>query len=173
MVVPKQYHYVGPVEIKQRVLNSAVCPSVYSKQDLLQRLRELEFEFRPNQSLIVTYVIDTSGFLKITDRHNEHVICASGHNVFSAGEMTFGYHKQDCVIENITNQSTGYCPEPESWHAVQSALNHIGIEHPEYFEPAFHFRRCTHCGQTNLIKDNWFVCAVCENELPKDWNFDK
>ncbi|QDV52265.1 hypothetical protein [Gimesia fumaroli] len=172
MIPPKQYKYVGPAEIKDRALKAPVTPPISTQPELNQRLKELDFESLHNQPLIVTFVIATFGGLKLTDRHNEHVVCASGHNVLSAGEMGFAYQDKNCVIENITNQSTGYCPEPESWHAVDSALDQIGIEHPEYFEPAFDFRRCTQCGQTNLIKDNWFICAVCEGELPKDWNFD-
>ena len=33
------------------------------------------------------------------------------------------------------------------------------------------FRRCEACGQINIVKDE-YVCAVCDERLPKEWNFD-
>ena len=168
----KQYRYVGPLDIKLHALRGIDCKPIYNRENLLKRLTKLGFMFQQNYSLVVTFVINEAGLLKIADRHSEHVACASGQNVLSAGEMTFGYERKNCFIENITNQSTGYCPEPNSWPAVQSALDQIGIVHPVYFEPAFCFRRCTNCEQTNLVKDGWFVCAVCETELSKSWNYD-
>lgn len=172
MVISKQYRYVGPSNIKQSALNGIDCKQIHNNEDLMKRLMELGFIFQQNNSLIVTFVIDKTGLLRISDRHSEHVACASGQNVLSAGEMTFVYNDKKIFIENITNQSTGYCPEPSSWSAVKSALDQMKIVHPTYFEPAFCFRRCTYCRQTNLIKDNWFVCAVCESELPKHWNYN-
>lgn len=168
----KYYKYVGPPNIKQRALRDDEYLSICNKQDLLIRLNEIGFVLRPNTFLTTTFVIDEFGLLKISDRHSEHVACASGRKVLSAGEMTFGYATRDCFIENITNQSTGYCPEPNSWPAVQSALDQIGITYPSHFDPAFCFRLCYNCKQTNLVKDNWFVCGVCNTELPKIWNFD-
>ena len=72
----------------------------------------------------------------------------------------------------MTNQSTGYCPEPESWIAVEIALKHIGVKFPDGFTTEFLFRRCESCGQINIVKENWFVCSVCDAELPPQWNFD-
>src|SRR5207237_1063019 len=39
------------------------------------------------------------------------------------------------------------------------------------FEPAFVFRKCEGCGATNVVKENWFYCALCECALPLEWNF--
>jgi hypothetical protein len=36
-----------------------------------------------------TFVIDLNGELRIAPRRSEHVACAEGHAVLSAGEMTF------------------------------------------------------------------------------------
>jgi hypothetical protein len=33
------------------------------------------------------------------------------------------------------------------------------------------FRRCVKCGERNVVKGGWFVCGVCEAELPQQWNF--
>ena len=71
----------------------------------------------------------------------------------------------------VSNQSTGYCPEPESWPAVAAALGRIGVRHPGQFTTEVVFRRCVKCGERNVVKGGWFVCGVCEAELPQQWNF--
>jgi hypothetical protein len=70
----------------------------------------------------------------------------------------------------VSNQSTGYCPEPESWPAVEAALNAIGVDHSGRFDPAIIFRLCS-CGQRNIVKDDNYVCPVCGSGLPRYWNF--
>jgi hypothetical protein len=72
----------------------------------------------------------------------------------------------------VTNQSTGYCPEPESWPAVAAALDRIPLPHPGGFTPSFIFRRCPACVQLNVVKEGDFTCAVCGADLPLRWNLD-
>ncbi len=55
--------------------------------------------------------------------------------------------------------------------AVAAALAGAGVAVPAGFNYSFVFRRCPRCGQTNLIKEAWFVCACCDAELPVVWNF--
>src|SRR6185503_4526289 len=100
------------------------------------------FACLPGKSLSVTFVIDINGRLRIADRRSEHVVCSGGDDVLCAGEMTFGWKSGECVVENVTNQSTGYCPDVESWDAVESALVGLSIRHPPGFDPPFVFRRC-------------------------------
>ena len=128
--------------------------------------------YRDGEGLTVTFVIGLDGTLRIADRRSEHVMCAEGQPVLSAGEMTFMCGNDRIFAENVTNQSTGYCPEPESWPAVALALDRIAIAHPESFDPAFVFRKCPTCSQINVIKDGWYVCDVCQSPLPQHWNFD-
>ena len=45
------------------------------------------------------------------------------------------------------------------------------IVHPGKFTRAFEFRLCEACNERNLVKDGWFVCSMCEAELPAEWNF--
>jgi hypothetical protein len=75
-------------------------------------------------------------------------------------------------VEQVTNQSTGYCPEPESWSAVASALEAIGVSAPEGYTTELLFRRCPRCSQINVVKDSAFECAVCGSTLPSSWNLD-
>ena len=126
----------------------------------------------PDRRLTVTFVVLPDG-IWVADRHSEHVACARGTAVHSAGEMTFALdaRSQSAEVVDITNQSTGYCPEPESWPAVASALDAAGIRHPGGFSRAMTFRRCTARGSTNIVKDGWFECAVCGGELPREWNY--
>ena len=78
----------------------------------------------------------------------------------------------DVEVAEITNQSTGYCPEPESWPAVAAALDDAGIDHAGGFTVSIQFRRCVGCGQRNLVKDEVYSCQSCGAELPRAWNFD-
>lgn len=122
--------------------------------------------------IAATFVVDSEGYIRVADRHSEHVACAGGKSVLSAGEIFFAYNKQNFEVVEITNQSTGYCPEPESWSQVEKALEQILLPHPGNFTTEFIFRRCPVCRQLNIVKDDLFLCAVCNTNLPKIWNCD-
>ena len=92
--------------------------------------------------------------------------------MLAAGEITFVIESQPIWVSEVTNQSTGYCPEPEAWSAVAATLDKIGLEHPPDFTTAYIFRHCDECGATNIVKDGFFVCGVCDAPLSQDWNFD-
>lgn len=92
--------------------------------------------------------------------------------MLSAGEMTFVCDNDPIFVESVTNQSTGYCPEPESWSSVVNAMERMPVGHPECFDPAFIFRKCQSCSQINIVKDEWYVCEVCQTPLPTEWNFE-
>ena len=122
---------------------------------------------------IATFVIDGDGLLRVADRRSEHVACAGGEPVRSAGEITFELTGRSPRIDAITNQSTGYCPEPQSWEAVAIALNVANLDYRglDGFEPALEFRRCVSCSIINIAKNNVFRCSVCDAHLPASWNF--
>jgi hypothetical protein len=126
----------------------------------------------PSDVVPATFVISAESHLLIADRHSEHVQCAGGSEVRSAGEMFFAFDRRSVWVAQVSNQSTGYCPEPESWDSVAAALDRIGLEHPPHFTLECIFRRCEACGERNIVKDNWFFCDVCGNKLPDKWNFD-
>ena len=115
-----------------------------------------------------TFVVTTDGVLRVAPRHSEHVVCAAGGEVLSAGEIRVERGR----VLSVSNQSTGYCPEPESWPAVASALERAGIEHAGAFTDEMIFRKCPECGQRNIVKDGDFACAVCGAALPAKWNFE-
>ena len=69
--------------------------------------------------LAATYTITPPLELRLADRHSEHIACAGGAPVLAAGEL----FTDGTAILEITNQSTGYCPDLDSWHAVAAALD--------------------------------------------------
>jgi len=163
------YRYVGPkhlVALADAPVNRVLvrCP-----QDIRRWIEQTGQELDPAGCVFATYIVDTEGHLWIADRRIEHIACGRGQPVQSAGEIVFCV-KEEVDVEYVTNQSTGYCPEPESWPAVAGALTSIGIEHPDSFSQEFLFRRCGHCGCINLIKNAAFECAVCGSELETTWN---
>jgi hypothetical protein len=164
----RRYKYVGPDEMRKSPCLASL--PIRSKENLIEILEALDFSKSEASEGTFTFVIDGDGFLRLAHRRSEHVICAGGEEVLSAGEMTFGWNSKELVVESVSNQSTGYCPEPESWVAVQLALERLGVDPPKGFSPEFIFRRCPRCYQTNLVKDFHFYCGVCDAELPQSWN---
>ena len=167
----KLYHYVGPAEIRARVADRLAGTPISSAADLLDWVRGTGPDAGPEGLVAATFVIDSAGDLLLADRRSEHVACAGGGPVLSAGEMFFAVRKDGVEVVEASNQSTGYCPEPESWPAVAAALGKINVGHPGRFTAEVVFRRCGKCGERNVVKDGWFVCGVCGADLPAAWNF--
>jgi hypothetical protein len=165
----KLYHYVGPDHIRAWAVGAPPGFKVESPHELAEWLRSQQ-QRNPRSLVAVTFVVDAERVLRLADRGSEHVACAGGGPVLSAGEMFF--HAEDgWRVEEASNQSTGYCPEPESWTAVAAVLDGLSVPHPGRFTAAVVFRRCPACGERNIVKDGWFLCGVCGADLPADWNF--
>jgi hypothetical protein len=165
------YRYVGPTEIKARVSGRGAGTRISSPEDLLEWARATSRPSPPDGLVAATFTIDAMGDLLIADRRSEHVACAGGGPVLSAGEVFFLVESERVAVLEVNNLSTGYCPEPASWAAVAAALHRAGIAHPDGFTTEIVFRRCSHCGERNVVRDAWFVCGVCGADLPRDWNF--
>ena len=153
------YHYVGPAEVLSAARPLTPGREVLAREDIA----EADEPF--------TFVVDLEGALRLAPRRSEHVACAGGKPVLSAGEISFERGPDGLEVIAATNQSTGYCPEPSSWPAVAAALDRIAVPHPGGFTDEFTFRRCPGCGERNLVRDGDFICALCNAELPATWNF--
>ena len=166
----KHYKYVGPKEIIKVTEMIPKGNIVSSPEDVLAWIEETNQQLDWDNCVVATFIIDRNGFLLIADRHSEHVACAGREDVLSAGEITLEKIDEKVSTPHITNQSTGYCPEPKSWPAVEYALNRAHIDHPGRFTTEFIFRRCEECGALNIVKDNWYVCLECNANLNEGWN---
>jgi hypothetical protein len=160
--------FVGPAAIRARFAGRLSGVRVASATDLFAWARCAD---RERGLVAATFVIDERGNLLLADRRSEHVACAGGGPVLSAGELFFLTAGDRIEVVEVSNQSTGYCPEPESWPAVAAALDRIGVPHPGRFTVEIVFRRCPKCGERNVVKDGWFACGSCGAELPREWNF--
>jgi len=158
------YHFVGPADVREIAMASSPPGTpIYSSADLVEWLDGQTANAESDGSLIATFTISIEGVLSIAPQRSEHVACASGGPVMSAGEITFS---RDLEILALTNQSTGFCPQIESWRAVAAALDQIGLDRPGGFTTELVFRFCTTCGERNIVKDSWFVCDLCGADLP-------
>lgn len=168
MTPPAQrYRYVGPQDLAPAAGPGAGAV-ITSVTDLAAWLADRHERERCEP---FTYVVDLTGRLRLAARRSEHVACAGGQDVLAAGEISFCGQDGNWVVEEVTNQSTGYCPAPESWQAVQQALDRAGLAHPDTFTDTVIFRKCPCCGQRNVVRDQHYICAVCESDLPREWNF--
>lgn len=159
------YAYVGPAEVLERSRGQALGCAVADAMALREYLGSA-----PGEQTF-TYVVDLAGCLRLADRHAEHVACSGGQPVLAAGELRLQWSRAAVVIASVTNLSTGYCPEPSCWPSIAAALAPVGLAVPSGWTRAFEFRRCDACGQRNVIKDDWWVCDVCEAPLSRRWNF--
>lgn len=161
------YDYVGSKEVKDFVANYPISTRIESQQDIKEWINNSDRKTDYSEFVICTFIIDTKGYIRIADRHSEHIACSSGNPVLSAGEMFFVFNKNQYEVIEISNQSTGFCPEPKSW--FWEALDRLSMKHLNKFTANFVFRRCTKCSLLNVIKDNLFVCAECNTKLPRIW----
>ncbi|WP_446038437.1 hypothetical protein [Streptomyces sp. SID1121] len=167
------YEYVGPVAIRAAsVRPGGEGAEIRSPRDFASwvaaRAGELAEPF--------TFVVDEAGVLRLAPRRSEHVACAGGGAVLSAGEMAFARENDRWVVGEVSNQSTGYCPDGSSWPSVAAALEGAGLEHPPGFTHEVVFRRCLgggadpQCREVNMVKEGDFFCVFCGGELPAEWN---
>src|SRR5689334_6891406 len=107
------YRYVGPQRVADRVAPGTSGFPVRTPADVRAWVEATRQELAGG-SVIATFVVDAAGQLLVADRRSEHVACAGGLPVQSAGEITFALG-ESIEVAGVTNQSTGYCPEPRSW----------------------------------------------------------
>lgn len=167
----KLYRYVGPDCIHSTAAKALPGMRIDSSRNLLNWLRATNQEQNREGLFVVTFVVDQLEALRVSERRSEHINCSGGTPVLSAGEMFFNVADQTIEVVDVTNHSTGFCPEPESWPVVAAALDRLGIQHPGRFTGLVFYRLCSACGQRNIVKDGWLVCGTCGASLPSSWNF--
>jgi hypothetical protein len=170
-VAGRLYRYIGPTEIKERASHALPGMRITSVVELDRWICSTGQEPDSAGTIAVTFVVDEEGFLRVADRRSEHIACSDGRPVLSAGEIFFRVSASGPEVVEVSNQSTGFCPEPASWPAVAAALDRLGIPHPGRFTREVIFRHCPVCGERNVVKDGWFICELCGADLPTDWNF--
>lgn len=77
-----------------------------------------------------TFVFGMDGVLRPAPWRSEHVACAGGARMLSAGEIGFVRGAGRRVVSKGSNHSTGYCHDTVSWPEVARALGDVGLEHP-------------------------------------------
>jgi len=90
----------------------------------------------------------------------------------SAGEIGFVRDRDRGAVGEVSNQSTGHCPDVTSWPAVARALDRVGLARPTGFTHEVVFRRCPACEERNIVREDDFVCVLCDGDLPRTWNVD-
>jgi hypothetical protein len=165
----RSYKYVGPVDLKAAIPPGSEGFPIRSRADfdswVAQRsAAELAEPF--------TFVVDTNGMLRLAPRRSEHVACAGGGRVLSAGEIGFRREAGGWVVDEVSNHSTGYCPDTTSWSGVAQTLDRVALRHPSGFTHEVIFRRCPSCRQSNIVREEEFICVFCGSELPEVWNVD-
>ncbi|WP_405523048.1 hypothetical protein [Streptomyces canus] len=158
------FGYVGPPELRSTVRPDSEGRIIRSAADLDGWLSGRG----PAETF--TFVVALDGLLRLAPRRSEHVACAGGADVLAAGEMGFARAAGRWAVGEVTNHSTGYCPDLDSWHAVGHALDRAGVEHPGRFTHEVVFRRCGECGERSIVREADFVCVFCGGELPVEWN---
>jgi hypothetical protein len=166
----RRYRYVGPPDIAAAAAQGRAGRLLRSAEEFSAWIASVS---APELVEPFTYVVDSTGVLRLAARRSEHVACAEGGEVLAAGEIAFERRPSGWSVSEVSNQSTGYCPEPSCWPAVAAALDRMGVDHPGRFTSEFVFRRCAGCGELSVVKEDDFACYVCGRELPQSWNVDQ
>jgi hypothetical protein len=159
--MPVAYRYIGPEQIRQQTREAPPGAEIRTIEGLQRWLASTPAALDEG----ATFVVALDGVLRLAPRRSEHVACAGGEPVLAAGEVSFQRERGGIRIE-ATNQSTGYCPEPESFAALAAALATAGLPVPAGWSHAFLFRRCPNCALLNLVKDDDLTCVACDHSLP-------
>ncbi|MFD9123618.1 hypothetical protein [Kitasatospora sp. NPDC059571] len=160
----RRYRYVGPAGLRATVRPGAEGCPIGSYGDLDAWAAE------HGTAEPFTFVVDTAGRLLLAPRRSEHIACAGGRPVLAAGEIGFVRQAAGWQVSEVTNQSTGYCPDLPCWTAVARALDRAGLARPEGFTHEVVFRRCPSCRRIGIVRDEDYHCVFCDTAVPRTWN---
>lgn len=162
----RRYRYVGPDDVAAVALSGHHGHVIRSSEDFARWIGTVP---RRDLGEPFTYVVDTEGILRLAPRRSEHVACAAGGEVLAAGEIGFDCDSSAAwTVTEVSNQSTGYCPDPSCWPAVAAAVDRVGLSRPNGFTSEFVFRRCAECQNLNIVKDDDFTCQSCGTPLARE-----
>ncbi|AGS69413.1 hypothetical protein HGI09_44510 [Streptomyces collinus] len=167
-MVSESYRYVGPPELKAVVRPDRGGCRISSAEEFASWVERSATELGEP----FTFVVDLDCVLHLAPRRSEHVACAGGEAVLGAGEISFTCEAGRWGVGDVSNQSTGYCPDVGSWAAVAEALDRAGLSRPPGFTHEVVFRRCPGCQQHNIVREDDFFCVFCGSDLPETWNVD-
>ena len=85
---PRRYRYLGPADIRARIQPGGEGAGIGSPEDFH---RWAAAQRRPEIADLFTFVIDTSGLLRLAPRRSEHVACAGGGLVLSVNLVREAY----------------------------------------------------------------------------------
>jgi hypothetical protein len=108
------YRYQGPPAIADAVGGHPEGSRIRSPTDLERWMHDTAQQADPTGLIAATFVVDAEDVLCLADRRSEHLACAGGKAVRTAAEMCFARDMTGWQVREVSNQSTGYCPEPES-----------------------------------------------------------
>jgi hypothetical protein len=135
----KVYRYVGPQQIKDRAAGQPTGTEITQPTDVAAFAMRSGESVACGGTLAATFVINCAERLLLADRRSEHVACAGGSEVLAAGEIFFRFHRDGVRVDEISNQSTGFCHEPESWEVVERSLVASGWTTPAASQPCASF----------------------------------
>jgi serine/threonine protein kinase len=169
----RRYEYVGPPEVLKGAAEGK------EPGDLVLRANDvrawaLRTDQRPDGEGLIraTYTIGAEGDaargrLRVRARGlRERRPRARGRRGLVRGRPPVGDGRADRQLLD------GLLPRADLLAAVERVLDAAGIGRPSRFSKALLFRRCR-CGQRNVVKDDHFVCALCDADLPAEWNFER
>jgi hypothetical protein len=116
----RSYRYVGPAELKAAVRPGDSGRRIGSAADFNGWIRE---QSATELTEPFTFVVGMDGVLGLAPRRSEHVACAGGDMVLSAAEISFMREADRETVSEVSNQSTGYCPDVTSWTEVARTLD--------------------------------------------------
>ena len=73
------------------VAGSPIGKRIQSVSELSDWIAQTKKEPNVRELIPATFVIDVEGYLRVADRHSEHIACTGGQPVLSAGEIFFIY----------------------------------------------------------------------------------
>lgn len=162
------YSYIGPKEIKDSISSGAAGCAISAVEDLVSWITSRPLDER---SQPFTYTVGEDEVFRIAPRRSEHVACAGGREVLAAGEISFELTSNPVTVSDVSNHSTGFCPDLVSWQPLEDCLRRIGVRCPPHFTESQIFRKCPICRERNLVKEAHFYCVFCGGSLPRHWNF--